>query len=204
VLQISVRTTAELCRSACDGGSLEPRAMSRPTTLKSGAMQHDIGIISRPGQPSQRSCGLITGLVAIRRAGDLLAMITMACSSSLFRLSADAITPLGEDGIQGVTQSYCRGVQPRQRDDPLFTSTHGLPVRILLIFPHNQFAHYGEFPEAVPKMSRERSRLGYKTSQMKSCGLTSCRNDCGLDGSLKVFGRKRVAERSRGVDEGID
>ena len=113
-------------------------------------------------------------------------MITLALSQLLSFIYLQTPFTHGEDGIQGVPQGNCSGVQSRQADTLYYVVLAGFLLGFLLIY-RTINSPFGEVLKAIRENEPRAISLGYKTDHYKLIAFVLSGTLAGFAGALKVF-----------------
>lgn len=132
-------------------------------------------------------CGLLAGIITIRRQGIYFAMITLALAQMMYFVALQAPFTGGEDGIQAVPRGYLFGVVD-------LSSGMAMYIFVLVIFLvgflfiyriiHSPF---GEVLKAIRENETRAISLGYKTERYKLMAFVLSATLAGLAGSTKAI-----------------
>src|SRR5438309_738530 len=131
--------------------------------------------------------GIVTGLLAIRRAGIYFAMITLALAQMVYFFCLRAPFTGGENGIQAVTRGKLFGMV--DLDQPLAMYYFVFVVFLLAFLLIHRIIHspFGQVLKAIRENEPRAISLGYRTERYKLAAFVLSATLAGLAGGTKAM-----------------
>lgn len=152
--------------------------------VRSSGLPPELGILA--GAAAAGLCGLVVGLIAIRRQGIYFAMITMAMAQMLYFLFLQAPFTGGEDGLQGVPRGRLLGFLPLDNDLLLYYVVVAIFVAVFLLLVRIIHSPYGQVLKAIRENEPRAISLGYDVDRYKLLAFVLSSALAGLAGSVKA------------------
>jgi branched-chain amino acid transport system permease protein len=111
--------------------------------------------------------GLFLGYLAIRVAGILFAMITLALAQLVYFFCLEAPFTGGEDGIQQVPRGHAFGLLSLNSDMHMYWLTAGIFIAGFLLIHRVIHSPFGQVLKAIRENEPRATSLGYRTSNYK-------------------------------------
>jgi branched-chain amino acid transport system permease protein len=131
--------------------------------------------------------GLIIGLLAIRRSGIYLTMITLALGQLVYFVCLQAPFTGGENGIQGVPRGTLLGLVPLRSDLAMYYFVFALFVAVFLAIRRIVSSPFGQVLKAIRENEPRAISLGYDVERYKLLVFVLSAGIAGLAGSLKAL-----------------
>jgi branched-chain amino acid transport system permease protein len=132
-------------------------------------------------------CGLVIGLIAIRRQGIYFAMVTLAMAQMIYFVFLQAPFTGGEDGLQGVPRGKLFGLLPLADDRVLYYVVLAVFVAVFLFIIRIVHSPYGQVLKAIRENEPRAISLGYDVDRYKLLAFVLSTMLAGLAGSLKTI-----------------
>ena len=132
-------------------------------------------------------CGLVIGLIAIRRQGIYFAMVTLAMAQMIYFVFLQAPFTGGEDGLQGVPRGKLFGLLPLADDRVLYYVVLAVFVAVFLFIIRIVHSPYGQVLKAIRENEPRAISLGYDVDRYKLLAFVLSTAIAGLGGSLKTL-----------------
>lgn len=132
-------------------------------------------------------CGLVIGLIAIRRQGIYFAMVTLAMAQMVYFVFLQAPFTGGEDGLQGVPRGTLLGLLPLDNDTTLYYLVLAIFVAVFLGIIRIVHSPYGQVLKAIRENEPRAISLGYDVDRYKLLAFVLSTAIAGLAGSLKTL-----------------
>lgn len=111
--------------------------------------------------------GLFLGFLAIRTAGILFAMITLALAQLVYFFCLEAPFTGGEDGIQQVPRGHAFGFFSLSSDMHMYWLTAGIFIAGFLMIHRVIYSPFGQVLKAIRENEPRATSLGYQTKAYK-------------------------------------
>jgi branched-chain amino acid transport system permease protein len=111
--------------------------------------------------------GLFLGFLAIRTAGILFAMITLALAQLVYFFCLEAPFTGGEDGIQQVPRGHAFGFFSLSNDMHMYWLTAGIFIAGFLLIHRVIHSPFGQVLKAIRENEPRATSLGYRTKSYK-------------------------------------
>jgi branched-chain amino acid transport system permease protein len=145
----------------------------------------ELGIIA--GMVIAAACGLVIGLIAIRRQGIYFAMVTLAMAQMIYFVFLQAPFTGGEDGLQGVPRGKLFGLLSLANDTVLYYVVLAIFVAVFLFIIRIVHSPYGQVLKAIRENEPRAISLGYDVDRYKLLAFVLSTAIAGLAGSLKTL-----------------
>lgn len=130
--------------------------------------------------------GALFGMIAVRRQGIYLAMITLALAQLVYFTLLQAPFTHGEDGIQGVPRATLTGLD-LSSDFLLYYVVLAIVVIALTLIYRVSQSPYGQVMKAIRDNERRAISLGYRVNRYKVALFALSATFSSLAGALKVL-----------------
>ncbi|MCZ4312575.1 branched-chain amino acid ABC transporter permease [Comamonadaceae bacterium G21597-S1] len=130
--------------------------------------------------------GVVTGTLAIRRAGIAFSMITLACAQLVYFIALRSPLTGGEDGIQNVPRGTLLGIVDLSDDTALYYVVMLVVVAAFWLIWRIVHSPFGQVLTAIRDNEPRAISLGYRVNRYKLLAFTLSAALAGLAGSLKV------------------
>jgi branched-chain amino acid transport system permease protein len=131
--------------------------------------------------------GLVIGLLAIRRSGIYLTMITLALGQLVYFVCLQAPFTGGENGIQGVPRGTLLGVVSLRSDMAMYYFVFAVLVAVFLAIRRIVSSPFGQVLKAIRENEPRAISLGYTVERYKLLVFVLSAALAGLGGSLKAL-----------------
>jgi len=152
--------------------------------VKQAHLTPELGVLA--GTLVAGLCGLVIGLIAIRRQGIYFAMVTLAMAQMIYFVFLQAPFTGGEDGLQGVPRGKLFGVLPLEDDRVLYYVVLAVFVAVFLFIIRIVHSPYGQVLKAIRENEPRAISLGYDVDRYKLLAFVLSTMLAGLAGSLKT------------------
>ena len=152
--------------------------------VKSAHLTPELGVLA--GTVIAGLCGLVIGLIAIRRQGIYFAMVTLAMAQMIYFVFLQAPFTGGEDGLQGVPRGKLFGLLPLADDRVLYYVVLAVFVAVFLFIIRIVHSPYGQVLKAIRENEPRAISLGYDVDRYKLLAFVLSTMLAGLAGSLKT------------------
>ena len=134
--------------------------------------------------------GLVLGYLAIRVAGILFAMITLALAQLVYFFCLEAPFTGGEDGIQQVPRGHAFGVFSLNSDMHMYWLTAAIFIAGFLLIHRVIHSPFGQVLKAIRENEARATSLGYRTRNYKLVAFVISTALSGIAGATTaiVFG----------------
>jgi branched-chain amino acid transport system permease protein len=153
--------------------------------VRSAGWPPELGILAGTGIAAL--CGLVIGLIAIRRQGIYFAMVTLAMAQMIYFVFLQAPFTGGEDGLQGVPRGKLFGLIPLANDTVLYYLVLAVFVAVFLFIIRIVHSPYGQVLKAIRENEPRAISLGYDVDRYKLLAFVLSTAIAGLAGSLKTL-----------------
>ncbi|MEO8059893.1 MAG: branched-chain amino acid ABC transporter permease [Burkholderiales bacterium] len=153
--------------------------------VKVGGLSPELGVLA--GTAVAAACGLVVGLIAIRRQGIYFAMVTLAMAQMIYFVFLQAPFTHGEDGLQGVPRGQLFGLFSLANDTVLYYVVLAVFVAVFLFIVRIVHSPYGQVLKAIRENEPRAVSLGYDVDRYKLLAFVLSTGLAGLAGSLKVL-----------------
>ena len=153
--------------------------------VRSAGWPPEFGILA--GTVVAALCGLVIGLIAIRRQGIYFAMVTLAMAQMIYFVFLQAPFTGGEDGLQGVPRGNLFGLIPLANDTVLYYVVLAVFVAVFLFIIRIVHSPYGQVLKAIRENEPRAISLGYDVDRYKLLAFVLSTAIAGLAGSLKTL-----------------
>ncbi|APW42727.1 branched-chain amino acid ABC transporter permease [Rhodoferax saidenbachensis] len=153
--------------------------------VRSVGLSPELGIIA--GTLIAALCGLVIGLIAIRRQGIYFAMVTLAMAQMIYFVFLQAPFTGGEDGLQGVPRGNLFGLFSLANDTVLYYVVLAVFVAVFLFIIRIVHSPYGQVLKAIRENEPRAVSLGYDVDRYKLLAFVLSTAIAGLAGSLKTL-----------------
>jgi len=152
--------------------------------VKEAHLSPELGVLA--GTLIAGLCGLVIGLIAIRRQGIYFAMVTLAMAQMIYFVFLQAPFTGGEDGLQGVPRGKLFGLLPLADDRVLYYVVLAVFVAVFLFIIRIVHSPYGQVLKAIRENEPRAISLGYDVDRYKLLAFVLSTMLAGLAGSLKT------------------
>jgi branched-chain amino acid transport system permease protein len=139
------------------------------------------------GTATAAVCGLIAGVLAIRRQGIYFAMITLALAQMMYFFAVQAKFTGGEDGIQGVPRGKLLGMFDLGNEMTMYAFVLAIFLAGFLLIYRIIHSPFGEVLKAIRENEMRAISLGYKTDNYKLVAFVLSATLAGLAGATKAL-----------------
>ena len=153
--------------------------------VRSSGWPPELGVLA--GTVLAGLCGLVIGLIAIRRQGIYFAMVTLAMAQMVYFVFLQAPFTGGEDGLQGVPRGKLFGLLPLDNDITLYFVVLAVFVAVFLFIIRIVHSPYGQVLKAIRENEPRAISLGYDVDRYKLLAFVLSTAIAGLAGSLKTM-----------------
>ena len=153
--------------------------------VRSAGWSPELGVLA--GTALAALCGLVIGLIAIRRQGIYFAMVTLAMAQMVYFVFLQAPFTGGEDGLQGVPRGKLFGLLPLDNDMTLYFVVLAVFVAVFLFIIRIVHSPYGQVLKAIRENEPRAVSLGYDVDRYKLLAFVLSTGIAGLAGSLKTL-----------------
>jgi branched-chain amino acid transport system permease protein len=153
--------------------------------VKVGGLSPELGVLA--GTAVAAACGLVVGLIAIRRQGIYFAMVTLAMAQMIYFVFLQAPFTHGEDGLQGVPRGTLFGLFSLANDTVLYYVVLAVFVVVFLSIVRIVHSPYGQVLKAIRENEPRAVSLGYDVDRYKLLAFVLSTGLAGLAGSMKVL-----------------
>lgn len=153
--------------------------------VRSAGWSPELGVLAGTGLAAL--CGLMIGLIAIRRQGIYFAMVTLAMAQMVYFVFLQAPFTGGEDGLQGVPRGKLFGLLPLDNDITLYFVVLAVFVAVFLFIIRIVHSPYGQVLKAIRENEPRAVSLGYDVDRYKLLAFVLSTGIAGLAGSLKTI-----------------
>ena len=153
--------------------------------VRSAGWSPELGVLAGTGVAA--ACGLVVGLIAIRRQGIYFAMVTLAMAQMIYFVFLQAPFTGGEDGLQGVPRGKLFGLISLADDRVLYYVVLAVFVAVFLAIIRIVHSPYGQVLKAIRENEPRAISLGYDVDRYKLLAFVLSTAIAGLAGSLKTM-----------------
>lgn len=153
--------------------------------VRSWNLPPELGVLA--GTAVAAGCGLVIGLIAIRRQGIYFAMVTLAMAQMLYFVFLQAPFTGGEDGLQGVPRGRLLGLIPLANDRVLYYVVLAVFVAVFLFIIRVVHSPFGQVLKAIRENEPRAVSLGYDVDRYKLLAFVLSTALAGLAGSMKTL-----------------
>ena len=153
--------------------------------VRSAGLSPELGVLA--GTIVAGLCGLVIGLIAIRRQGIYFAMVTLAMAQMIYFVFLQASFTGGEDGLQGVPRGKLFGLLSLADDKVLYYVVLAVFVAVFLFIIRVVHSPYGQVLKAIRENEPRAISLGYDVDRYKLLAFVLSTALAGLGGSLKTL-----------------
>ena len=153
--------------------------------VRTAGWSPELGVLA--GTLMAALCGLVIGLIAIRRQGIYFAMVTLAMAQMVYFVFLQAPFTGGEDGLQGVPRGMLLGFLPLDNDMTLYFLVLAIFVAVFLGIIRIVHSPYGQVLKAIRENEPRAISLGYDVDRYKLLAFVLSTAIAGLAGSLKTM-----------------
>lgn len=153
--------------------------------VRSANLSPELGVLA--GTLIAAACGLVIGLIAIRRQGIYFAMVTLAMAQMLYFVFLQAPFTGGEDGLQGVPRGKLFGLLSLADDKVLYYVVLAVFVAVFLFIIRIVHSPYGQVLKAIRENEPRAVSLGYDVDRYKLLAFVLSTAIAGLAGSMKTL-----------------
>ena len=139
------------------------------------------------GTATAAVCGLVAGVLAIRRQGIYFAMITLALAQMMYFFAVQAKFTGGEDGIQGVPRGKLLGMFDLGNEMTMYAFVLVIFLAGFLLIYRIIHSPFGEVLKAIRENEMRAISLGYKTDNYKLVAFVLSATLAGLAGATKAL-----------------
>ena len=152
--------------------------------VRSAGWSPELGVLAGTGVAA--ACGLVVGLIAIRRQGIYFAMVTLAMAQMIYFVFLQAPFTGGEDGLQGVPRGKLFGLVSLADDRVLYYVVLAVFVAVFLAIIRIVHSPYGQVLKAIRENEPRAVSLGYDVDRYKLLAFVLSTAIAGLAGSIKT------------------
>jgi branched-chain amino acid transport system permease protein len=153
--------------------------------VRSANLPPELGVLA--GTAIAAACGLVVGLIAIRRQGIYFAMVTLAMAQMIYFVFLQASFTGGEDGLQGVPRGKLLGLIPLANDKVLYYVVLAVFVAVFLFIIRIVHSPFGQVLKAIRENEPRAISLGYDVDRYKLLAFVLSTGLAGLAGSMKTL-----------------
>ncbi len=153
--------------------------------VRSAHLSPELGVLA--GTFVAGLCGLVIGLIAIRRQGIYFAMVTLAMAQMIYFVFLQAPFTGGEDGLQGVPRGKLFGLLPLDNDKVMYYIVLAVFVAVFLFIIRIVHSPYGQVLKAIRENEPRAVSLGYDVDRYKLLAFVLSTTLAGLAGSMKTL-----------------
>ena len=153
--------------------------------VRSAHLPPELGVLA--GTLVAALCGLVIGLIAIRRQGIYFAMVTLAMAQMIYFVFLQAPFTGGEDGLQGVPRGKLFGVLSLADDRVMYYVVLAVFVAVFLFIIRIVHSPYGQVLKAIRENEPRAISLGYDVDRYKLLAFVLSTALAGLAGSMKTM-----------------
>ena len=153
--------------------------------VRSAGLTPELGVLA--GTLVAAACGLVVGLIAIRRQGIYFAMITLAMAQMIYFVFLQAPFTGGEDGLQGVPRGKLFGVLSLADDRVMYYVVLAVFVAVFLFIIRVVHSPYGQVLKAIRENEPRAVSLGYDVDRYKLLAFVLSTALAGLAGAMKTM-----------------
>ena len=153
--------------------------------VRSAGWSPELGVLA--GTLIAGACGLVVGLIAIRRQGIYFAMVTLAMAQMIYFVFLQAPFTGGEDGLQGVPRGKLFGLLSLADDKVLYYVVLAVFVAVFLGIIRIVHSPYGQVLKAIRENEPRAVSLGYDVDRYKLLAFVLSTAIAGLAGSMKTL-----------------
>jgi branched-chain amino acid transport system permease protein len=145
--------------------------------------------------------GAVIGLLAIRRRGIYLAMVTLALAQLIYFLCLEAPFTGGENGLQGVGRGVLFGLLPLKSDVVLYYVVLAVFLAVYVLIRRIVHSPFGQVLKGIRENEQRAISLGYSINRYRLLAFVLSASLAGLGGALKtiVLGFATLADVSQGA-----
>ena len=132
-------------------------------------------------------CGLVVGLIAIRRQGIYFAMVTLAMAQMIYFVFLQVPFTGGEDGLQGVPRGKLFGLLSLADDKVLYYVVLAVFAAVFLFIIRIVHSPDGQVLKAIRENEPRAVSLGYDVDRYKLLAFVLSTAVAGLAGSMKTL-----------------
>ena len=153
--------------------------------VRSQGWSPELGVLA--GTLVAAACGLVVGLIAIRRQGIYFAMVTLAMAQMIYFVFLQAPFTGGEDGLQGVPRGKLIGLLSLADDRVLYYVVLAVFVAVFLAIVRIVHSPYGQVLKAIRENEPRAISLGYDVDRYKLLAFVMSTALAGLAGAMKCL-----------------
>ena len=153
--------------------------------VRSAGWPPELGVLA--GTLVAAACGLLVGLIAIRRQGIYFAMITLAMAQMLYFVFLQAPFTGGEDGLQGVPRGKLFGMLSLADDRVMYSVVLAVVLAVVRFVIRIVHSPFGQVLKAIRENEPRAVSLGYDVDRYKLLAFVLSTAFAGLAGSMKVL-----------------
>ena len=153
--------------------------------VRSAGWPPELGVLA--GTAIAAACGLVIGLIAIRRQGIYFAMVTLAMAQMIYFVFLQAPFTGGEDGLQGVPRGKLFGLVSLVDDRIMYYVVLAVFVAVFLFIVRVVHSPYGQVLKAIRENEPRAVSLGYDVDRYKLLAFVLSTALAGLAGSMKTL-----------------
>jgi branched-chain amino acid transport system permease protein len=153
--------------------------------VRSAHLTPELGVLA--GALVAALCGLVIGMIAIRRQGIYFAMVTLAMAQMIYFVFLQAPFTGGEDGLQGVPRGKLFGLVPLDSDRVLYYVVLAVFLAVFLFIIRIVHSPYGQVLKAIRENEPRAISLGYDVDRYKLLAFVLSTALAGVAGSMKTL-----------------
>ncbi|HEV8689975.1 MAG TPA: branched-chain amino acid ABC transporter permease [Ideonella sp.] len=153
--------------------------------VRSAGWSPELGLLA--GTAVAAATGLVVGLIAIRRQGIYVAMITLAMAQMVYFVFLQSPFTGGEDGLQGVPRGALFGLLSLGNDLAMYYFVLAVFVAVFLFVIRVVHSPYGQVLKAIRENEPRAVSLGYNVDRYKLLAFVLSTALAGLAGAMKTL-----------------
>jgi branched-chain amino acid transport system permease protein len=131
--------------------------------------------------------GIVIGLLAIRRRGIYLAMVTLALAQLVYFLCLEAPFTGGENGLQGVGRGVLFGLLPLKSDAVLYYVVLAAFSAVYVLVRRVVHSPYGQVLKGIRENEQRAISLGYSINRYRLLAFVLSATLAGVGGAIKTI-----------------
>jgi branched-chain amino acid transport system permease protein len=143
--------------------------------------------------------GVVIGVLAIRRRGIYLAMVTLALAQLIYFLCLEAPFTGGENGLQGVGRGVLFGLLPLKSDVVLYYVVLAAFIAVYVLIRRVVHSPFGQVLKGIRENEQRAISLGYSINRYRLLAFVLSASLAGVAGAIKtiVLGFATLADVSQ-------